>query len=93
MAYITVENLIEQLQELDPNAIVLLSEDAEGNGFRPLSEAFSTGAWDDTEDEFYDANLEGECEWDGEYCTDGKDCEYRQVTPDTAVAAIILWPS
>ncbi len=32
-----VADLIEQLQGLDPTTIVILSRDAEGNGYSPLS--------------------------------------------------------
>jgi hypothetical protein len=32
----TVRELIEVLQDLNPGAIVVLSKDAEGNGFSPL---------------------------------------------------------
>jgi hypothetical protein len=34
----TVEELILALQELDPKALVVMSKDAEGNNFSPLSE-------------------------------------------------------
>jgi hypothetical protein len=34
--YITVEVLIKNLQKLNPNSLVVLSCDEEGNGFMPL---------------------------------------------------------
>lgn len=34
----TVKELITELQKLDPNRIVIMSKDAEGNGFSPLAE-------------------------------------------------------
>ena len=33
----TVGTLIEELQELDPNSIIVMSSDAEGNSYSPLA--------------------------------------------------------
>ena len=32
-----VSELIKELQDMDPNAIVVMSSDAEGNGYSPMS--------------------------------------------------------
>jgi len=32
----TVEQLVELLQSFDPNALVILKRDSEGNGYSPL---------------------------------------------------------
>lgn len=37
----TVQELIKELQEQDPNRIVILQRDGEGNGFSPLSCAWA----------------------------------------------------
>jgi len=36
-SYLTVRELIELLQEQDPESIVVMSKDAEGNDFRPVA--------------------------------------------------------
>lgn len=33
---VTVQELIEELKKMDPEAIVIMSKDAEGNNFSPL---------------------------------------------------------
>jgi len=40
----TVKKLIKLLQEEDPNRIVILQKDGEGNGYSPLSD-FMTGSY------------------------------------------------
>ena len=39
----TVKQLIEELQKIDPELEVLLSKDEEGNGFSPLDENYGIG--------------------------------------------------
>mgnify|MGYP003441575268 CR=1 FL=1 len=36
-SYITVGDLIEMLGEMDPEAVVVMQKDGEGNGYSPLS--------------------------------------------------------
>lgn len=36
----TVSELIQELQEMDQDAIVVMASDAEGNGYSPLSGAY-----------------------------------------------------
>lgn len=40
-----VKDLIKELKKMDQDAKVILSKDAEGNDFKPLSDDFSTGKW------------------------------------------------
>lgn len=49
-----VKELIEQLKECDPDSIVIMSEDGEGNGFSPLSEI------DDSSNYLADSTWSGE---------------------------------
>jgi hypothetical protein len=77
----TVGQLVTALLELPQDAVVVLSKDAEGNGFSPVAapvdeDGYSTG--------FYRA----ETTWSGEMF--GGDDEER---PDDAVEAVCLWPT
>ena len=38
-----VKELIEKLQAVDPDLLVVMSSDAEGNGFHPLEDALTGG--------------------------------------------------
>ena len=49
----TVKELIEELQEYDPDTVVVLSRDPEGNGYSP-SQSLAAGLYSDGE---YYANL------------------------------------
>ena len=78
----TVEELISQLSRLDPQALVILQRDPEGNGYAPLSGAEGNGAWDNDEREYGYARLTPELEKRGyseEDCIEG-------------VPAVVLWP-
>ena len=55
-----VKELIEHLEKCDPEAMVVMSKDSEGNGFSPLYEN-STGRY------------EAESTWSGEYHDDRED--------------------
>lgn len=77
----TVGQLVAVLLELPQDAVVVLSKDAEGNGFPPVASpvgeyGFSTG--------FYEA----ESTWSGEYFNADDD-----ERPDDAVEAVCLWPT
>ena len=84
----TIDELRQQLAELDlpGDTPVILSKDAEGNGFSPLVEAET-------------AMYAADSTWSGErYMTD----QQRQETgtpddydaaPDDAVPALFLWPT
>lgn len=85
----TLDDLRAELAKLDHlpgDTIVILAEDAEGNGFSPLAEV---------EDAMYDADTT----WSGErYMTDearaatGEPDEYSEA-PESAVPAVFLWPT
>lgn len=49
----TVKELIEKLQTLDQDLLVVMSKDAEGNGFSPIYSA-SVGQYDEDNNEFRD---------------------------------------
>ena len=87
----TVEDLIKELKALDPNSQVVISKDAEGNGFSPLCE-LALGKYDP-----YNT-------WDGEWWDqreldemagmDAEDAEALHGTiSDKAVEAVCLWPT
>jgi hypothetical protein len=73
-----VSELIKALSELDPDAEVVMSSDAEGNGFSPLSDV--TEGW-----------YEADSTWSGEFgcCSDGCDNDQACTGEENAVA---LWP-
>jgi|SaaInlStandDraft_4_1057021.scaffolds.fasta_scaffold143740_2 hypothetical protein len=77
-----VKKLIEVLSELDPETIVVLSRDSEGNGFSPLS-SFAYNVFYIPENtwsgEVYDRE-----EWDE--WSDGES------VPSEAESALVLWP-
>lgn len=50
---ITVSELIKQLKECDPNRIVIISKDSEGNDYSPFSG-------------FYEASYKANSTWSGE---------------------------
>jgi hypothetical protein len=54
----TVRTLIQMLQEFDPNAIVVLSSDAEGNRYRELA-ALNDAIMDRDGDMHLDPDAEG----------------------------------
>lgn len=88
-----VEDLKELLSTLDDDAIVVMSKDAEGNDFSPLSShsdsyhynADSTWSGEITSEEHCaedraDYGLKGPC--------DHTDCRYGE-----GVKAVVLWPT
>lgn len=72
-----VKDLIKQLEAMDPEAIVIMSKDSEGNRVSPLGEVI-------------ECRYEAENAWSGEiyfeYSLDD-DSEY-----DTMDSAVSLWP-
>lgn len=84
----TLDELRAELAKLDlpGDTIVVMSKDGEGNGYSPLAEVDAA---------MYDA----ETTWSGERCLSdeqrtatGEPDEYREA-PETAVAAVYLWPT
>lgn len=82
MKYLTVKEVIAILQELDEDALVLLSRDPEGNGFSPVAEDHSVGFYNDDEQDFYSQD-------DFEYMKEEDDMEEEVPLHPKA---IVLWP-
>ena len=78
----TVKELIELLQGFDPDALMIMQRDPEGNGYAPLSGA-EDGTWDADAGEYGYAELTPELESKGYYEDDMIDGE----------PAVVLWPA
>ena len=78
---LTVKELIEQLAKLPEDALVVQSEDGEGNGFSPAAN-IELGVY------------EAECTWAGQFFEVSiiGDEEYDQPGSD-AVVAVCIWPT
>lgn len=81
----TVADLIGTLQQLEPDALVVLSKDGEGNAFSPLA-SYGVGSYipDST--------------WSGEFHSTPKPGDDPEDYPDysddpDAVKAVVLWPT
>lgn len=76
-----VKELIEELKELDPEMVVVLSEDAEGNRYNE-ARTVGVGLFNESEKEFYDEEtLEDDYDED----------EVNEIRGDSA-KCICLWP-
>lgn len=88
---VTIRELIEELKGLDPDLIVVVASDEEGNGYSPLDEAFSLGVYYD------DGPLEGEFRSAGDdedEEIDEDDEEDEELFTDVnANPAIVFWPT
>ena len=80
----TVQDLIEMLEQMDPTAMVVMSRDPEGNNFAPV-EDYGQGFFDMKFSEYHEEEEVYEFEPDEE------DDEYKK--PKGAVPAVVLWPS
>jgi len=80
----TVKELIEKLQKEDPDRIVIMSKDSEGNSYSPLSN-FWIGAYAPTTTWYGEAGLEGLTEED-------KEAGYGEEDVMDGEKALILWP-
>lgn len=80
MAAITVQQLCDILHDMPADAIVIVSKDAEGNGFSPLPDEY----W------WSEGMYAPDTTWCGEYY-DPTDPDVE--VPDNAVVAICLWPT
>ena len=85
----TVQELINQLQQCNPNYLVVMSKDEEGNGFSPLADVVG------------DNNVYvPECTWSGELRLHHLTDELRAQSysdedvydGDDGVRAVVLWP-
>lgn len=76
-----VKELLELLKDLDPETIVILAKDGEGNGFSPCA---------DHSDQY---RYEAESTWSGELVSDPEESDDDGPERwDQAVPCIVLWP-
>ncbi len=80
--YVTVAQLRDILAKLPGDAIVVMSKDAEGNGFSPFCEV-----GDDENPDWYVA----ESSWSGQLRDEEYDAD--EDGPDGAVPCVVLWPT
>lgn len=86
MKNLTVADLIELLQEEDPDRIVVMSKDGEGNSYSPLSD-------------FSSASYVAECTWSGEIGIEELTDELKAMgyteedVIEGGVPALVLWPT
>jgi hypothetical protein len=85
MAFMRVKDLAAMLADLDPEALVVLAADVEGNGYNPVDNegAYSTGRYSPAESP------------DGNFFPDletGDVVDEEDRPPADAVAALCLWP-
>lgn len=74
---VTVRELIEGLQSVDPDLAIVLSSDAEGNNFREMDEAMSIGLFNPDEKIFLSPE-------------DLEDDDYY--VEDDAKQVVVFWP-
>lgn len=80
---LTVKKLIDQLSGLDPDAVVIMQRDPEGNGYAPCSGAEGNGAWDNKEREYGYAKITPELEKQG----------FAEEDVISGVPAVVIWPA
>lgn len=78
-----VKDLINQLAQLDPDAVVIMQRDPEGNGYGPCAGAEGNGAWDHDEDLYGYACLTPDMEKNG----------FSQEDLVQGVPAVVIWPT
>ncbi|MBL7494378.1 hypothetical protein [Frankia sp. AgW1.1] len=97
---LTLSGLLADLQQMiatgtDPDSVVILSKDAEGNGFSPIAaeDAYGTPVVD-----FSVGYYRPESTWAGDFWAPGSpddddfDDDPRTVSPND-VKAVVLWPT
>ena len=84
----SVQDLIEALEQMDPTAMVILSRDPEGNSYAPVEDT-GEGFFDTKFSEYYDDpdTIDLEVNMD----EPAIDEEYKK--PKNAVPAVVLWPA
>lgn len=75
---LTVRKLIEDLQKLNPDQLVVLAKDGEGNDYSPL-DSYSTG------------HYEAHSTWSGDVY--GEEDVANGDAPDDLPEVVILWPT
>lgn len=78
-----VKELIEQLSRLDPEAVVIMQRDPEGNRYAPCSGAEGSGAWDQYQCAYGYAELTEELREQG----------YSEQDTIRGQPAIVIYPS
>lgn len=82
-----VKELLEQLKDCDPEAVVVLQKDSEGNGYSPLCGAdpdciyVAESSWSG---EVHDIDMEAE--------DAGYDEESWETLKEVSPRAVVLWP-
>ena len=79
----TVKELLKILQDCNENDVVVLSRDAEGNGFRPLDDVQTDSLYEDGEVYLKELTEEDKKEGYGE----------EDVGSEDSIPAVILWPT
>lgn len=82
----TVGELIKALATENPDRVVIMARDAEGNGYSPLDEWYSTGAYEAT------------CAWAGKVGLEAltaaaANAGFTEDDVIDGVPALILWPT
>lgn len=83
----TVRDLLEALEGIDPDRLVVMSKDSEGNGYSPLADV--------NPDNIYvaDSTWSGDI-WPGEYDSEWfDDQEDFETIKAEGVSAVVLWPT
>lgn len=80
--HMKVKYLLEILQECNPDDVVIMSRDAEGNGYSPLA---------DYSDEY---NYLAESDWAGDiYPRDSNNPDWDYIPQgDGEIGCVVLWP-
>lgn len=76
----TVQELIDELQQLPPDLKVVMSQDPEGNGFSSFSGDLTAGYAEDPDD------------WDLEWTAEGDWEENGHDEPYPGDNIVVLWP-
>lgn len=75
---LTVAALIERLQKLPPDAVVVQSQDGEGNGFSPVAD-LALGVYAE------------ETTWSGEFSD--HDDDMQDLSANGGVQSVCIWPT
>jgi len=85
-----IKDLIEELQKLNPETLLVMSSDSEGNAYSPVSVPISVGHYfpdSSYSGDFYEGTLE-ELVADGDYDS----VEEAQEDMQHAIPAVCIWP-
>jgi len=83
-----VSELIEQLQKLNPDALVVLQKDSEGNGYSPLAGA--EGAIYIAESSYSGDVLTPS--WSAEAAGIDNEKEWESIKKDPSKQCVVFWP-